>query len=308
MSHEVESMFYVNEPVWHNLGVRVDQAPTSEEAIKIAGLDWEVIQLPIFVNNLRVKEYVANVRSTDGKVLGIVGSRYKVVQNKEAFAFTDALLGEGVRYETAGSLREGKRVWLLARLPETKILGDDVEPYLVFTNGHDGFFSVRVAITPIRVVCMNTLNAALREAKRSWATKHVGDIQGKLEEAERTLELANNYLVKLNKEAEELVRKKVSTKLLEKIVERLIPMPDDASERQKKNIEETRAEIITIHDKKDDLANIRNTAWGVFNAVSNFVTHMQPKRKSKTFRERHFEKIIDGHNLLDKAYELLKAA
>lgn len=308
MAHEVETMFYVGEVPWHGLGVPLQDPPTSEEALKQAGLDWEVIQLPIFVNNLRVKEYVANVRSTDGKVLGIVGSRYRVVQNKEAFAFTDALLGEGVRYETAGSLREGKRVWLLARLPETKILGDDVEPYLVFTNGHDGFFSVRVAITPIRVVCMNTLNAALREAKRSWATKHVGDIQGKLEEAKRTLELANNYLARLNEEAEELVKKKVSTKLLEKIVERLIPMPDEATEHQKKNIEETRAEIIDIHDNKDDLANFRNTAWGVFNAVSDFVTHMQPKRNSKTFKERHFEKIIDGHNLLDKAYELLKAA
>ena len=95
----------------------------------------------------------ANVRDSDRKVLGVVTNRYKVIQNEEAFSFTDSLLGEGVRYETAGSLQGGKKVWLLARMPQDYIItGERISPYLVFSNTHDGSGAIKVALTPIRVV------------------------------------------------------------------------------------------------------------------------------------------------------------
>lgn len=96
-----------------------------------------------------IRGFKANVRDRDNQVLGIVTDRYKVVQNEEAFAFTDALLGEGVRYETAGSLQGGKRTWMLARLPHQYIIsGDEISPYLVFMNSHDGTGAIKTAITP----------------------------------------------------------------------------------------------------------------------------------------------------------------
>ena len=108
-----------------------------------------------------IEGYKANVRNTDQNVLGIVTDRYKVVQNDEAFKFTDDLLGAGVRYETAGSLQDGKRIWLLAKLPQEYIIGgEQISPYLVFTNTHDGSGAIKVAVTPVRVVCSNTLNLA----------------------------------------------------------------------------------------------------------------------------------------------------
>ena len=185
MPANVETMFYVREAPWHGLGVRVESALNSEDALVMSGLNWNVIQKPIMTasGNL-IPGYKANIRDTDNRVLGVVTDRYRVVQNSEAFAFTDALLGEGVRYETAGSLQDGKKIWILAKLPDKYIIeGDQIDPYLVFSSSHDGSGSIKVAMTPIRVVCQNTLNLAMSTAKRSWSTIHIGDLAAKMDEA-----------------------------------------------------------------------------------------------------------------------------
>ena len=174
MSANVETMFYTREKPWHGLGTKVEDAPTSVDALRLAGLDWNVMQESIFTETGdAIAGYRVNIRDRDRKVLGVVSDRYKIIQNREAFAFTDTLLGYGVRYETAGSLQEGKRVWLLARLPREYIIAEEqISPYLVFSNSHDGSGAVRVALTPIRVVCNNTLNLALATASRSWSMIH----------------------------------------------------------------------------------------------------------------------------------------
>lgn len=140
MSAEVESMFFAGrETPWHGLGTRVEAAPDSREALIAAGLDWDVEQKSVYTQDgVRVPDYYANVRDHDQRVLGVVTKRYRVVQNREAFSFTDGLLGEGVRYETAGSLMGGRKVWILARLPEKYIIrGEQITPYMVFSNTHD---------------------------------------------------------------------------------------------------------------------------------------------------------------------------
>ena len=160
MAANIESMFYVRETPWHGLGTKVMEAPTSKRALELAGLDWKVVQEPIYTeNNELIEGYKANVRDVDRKILGVVTDRYKIIQNEEAFAFTDELLGEGVRYETSGSLQGGKKVWILARMPQEYIIsGERISPYLLFSNTHDGSGAIKVALTPIRVVCNNTLN------------------------------------------------------------------------------------------------------------------------------------------------------
>ena len=179
MAANVETMFSVREKPWHGLGTIVAEAPTSKDALHLAGLDWNVVQSPIFAGGERIEGYKANVRDSDKQILGVVTDRYKVIQNTEAFAFTDKLLGAGVRYETAGSLQNGRKVWLLATLPKEFIIaGERISPYLVFSNTHDGSGAVRVAITPIRVCCNNTLNLALATAQRSFSMIHTGDIKG----------------------------------------------------------------------------------------------------------------------------------
>lgn len=126
MAAAVETMFSVRVKPWHGIGTIVQDAPDSKEAVRLAGLDWNVEQQGITTNDgVPVPGYKANVRDLDQKILGVVSDRYQVVQNEEAFAFTDELLGEGVRYETAGSLQEGRRVFILARLPEKYIIAGD---------------------------------------------------------------------------------------------------------------------------------------------------------------------------------------
>ncbi len=180
MSAEVGSMFYVREMPWHGLGTNVEKALSSEEALAAAGLGWDVVQKKIYTEDWNsVPGFYANVRDSDNKVLGVVSHRYRIVQNREAFAFTDGLLGKGVRYETAGSLRGGRKTWILARLPKQYRLADDrVMPYLVFSNSHDGSGSIKAAMTPIRVACNNTLNLALQGADRIWTASHTGDMGG----------------------------------------------------------------------------------------------------------------------------------
>ena len=214
MAANVESMFYTRKAPWHGLGVRVEEAPESKEALIQAGLDWKVEQTDVYAaSGERILGYKANIRDIDRSVLGIVGDRYKIVQNEEAFAFTDGLLGEGVKYETAGSLAGGKIVWMLAKLPEKYIIsGDAIEPYLVFCNSHDGSGAIRVAMTPVRVVCQNTLNLALKGASRVWSARHTGNVMSRMDEARETLQLANAYMSQLGRSINELQAKKLTDK------------------------------------------------------------------------------------------------
>ena len=196
MPANVETMFSVRETPWHGLGRIVMDAPASREALELAGLDWQVESRNIYSGTgAMIPGYRANVRSTDDAVLGVVSDRYRIVQNEEAFQFTDDLLGEGVTYETAGSLQGGKKVWMLARLPRKYLIaGDQVVPYLVIFNSHDGSSGVKVAMTPIRVVCQNTLNLALNTAKRSWTARHTENVLLRVQDARETLQLDSNKL------------------------------------------------------------------------------------------------------------------
>ena len=207
-------MFYTRTAPWHGLGVRVEEVLGSKEALNQAGLDWKVEQTDVYAaSGERIPGYKANIRDIDRSVLGIVGDRYKIVQNEEAFAFTDGLLGEGVKYETAGSLAGGKIVWMLAKLPEKYIIsGDAIEPYLVFCNSHDGSGAIRVAMTPVRVVCQNTLNLALKGASRVWSARHTGNVMSRMDEARETLQLANAYMSQLGRSINELQAKKLTDK------------------------------------------------------------------------------------------------
>lgn len=310
MSSNVESMFYTREKPWHGLGVRVEEAPTSADALRLAGLDWEVAQEPIFTEaGDAIEGYKVNVRDRDRKVLGVVSDRYRIVQNREAFSFTDALLGNGVRYETAGSLQEGKRVWLLARLPREYIIaGERISPYLVFSNSHDGSGAVRVALTPIRVVCNNTLNLALDTARRSWSMIHTGDINGKMQEAKDTLFMAETYMDSLGEAFERLRRQKVTESQLKEYVEQLLPLEKDATPMQEKNTMKLREDMLRRYYDAPDLRGVGNNAYRFVNAVSDFATHAKPLRRTANYNENLFMRTMDGNPMIDRAYQLVKAA
>lgn len=235
--------------------------------------------------------------------------RYKVIQNQEAFAFTDELLGEGVRYETAGSLQGGRRVWLLARLPHEYIIsGERISPYLIFSNTHDGSGALKVALTPIRVVCQNTLNLALSGAKRSWSMIHTGNIQNKLEEARDTLFMAENYMDSLGKEFERLRAVTMPDKKVMEYIELLLPVEENATPQQKKNIRRLQEDMKIRYFDAPDLQDVGRNAYRFINAVSDFATHAEPLRRTANYKENLFIRTVEGNPLIDRAYQLVSAA
>lgn len=311
MSAEVETMMFVGrERPWHGLGTMVEEAPDSREVLIAAGLDWDVVQRPVFTQDgVKVPGYFANVRQQDGSILGVVTSRYKVVQNRDAFAFTDALLGDGVRYETAGSLMGGRKTWILAKLPTRYIIqGEQILPYLVFSNTHDGSGAIKIAMTPIRVVCNNTLNLALDTANRSWSIHHTGDIAAKLEDARETLFMAEDYMNELGKGFEDLSRKRLTDAAVDEFIKELLPIADDASETTEKNILRLRKDVATRYFDAPDLQGLRKNGYRFINAVSDFATHAAPIRRTKNYQENLFNKTMEGNPLTDKAYRLVMAA
>lgn len=315
MSANFESGFFVREPAWHGMGTVIKDAPDSKEAIKVAGLDWKVLQAPVCAIpddscvGFDVPNLFCNYRDIDNKVLGVVSGRYEIVQNEDAFAFTDALLESGdVKYETAGSLQEGKLTWMLARIPSCDILGDKIDKYLLFSNSFDGKKSINVAITPVRVVCNNTLNFALQTAKRKWSFAHKGDIAGKLEEAKMCLTKADEYNKNFDDKCIELAKKKISGEQVKKILDKMFPIKEDG--------EYTNAKLnhmIMMHEnfKKcmaaDDLQNFNGTAYKVVNAFSDMIFHgMATTRHTEKEQENNLISVINGNALFDKAVALVE--
>lgn len=310
MSHEVESLMYVSNEQngrfvpWHGLGTPVESALTSADALHLAGLDWKVEARPVYTDKgIQIPGYVANVRDSDNSVLGIVTNKYKIVQNVDAFQFTDNLIGEDVKYETAGSLRNGRTTFMLAKLPEKKILGDKFENYICFTNTHDGTGAVKVCSTNVRVVCNNTLNLALSTAKRSWTCRHMGRIEDKLQEAQRALQLAEEYTEQLAIYADRAANITIDEAKTYEVIKQLFPISDDASDRMKKNNSDA------INDFKNclvavDLSSFYGTLWGLVNAASDFAYHRTPARVTSTFQEGRMNQAIYGCGILDKIMEL----
>ena len=310
MPANVETMFYVREKPWHGLGTEVQEAPTSADALIYAGLDWSVLQQDVFTQDGKsIPGYKLNTRDTDNAPLGIVSDRYKVVQNEDAFRFTDDLLGEGVTYETAGSLQGGRKVWMLARMPHRYIIsGDEITPYMVVMNSHDGSSGIKVAMTPVRVVCQNTLNLALESAKRIWTTKHTENVLSRVHEAQETLFLAEKYMGELGREIDSLSKARLSDRKVMEFMQEFFPVTQDMPEGQKKNNLRLLEDMKRRYWDAPDLAQIGRNGYRFINAVSDFATHAEPIRRTKNYGENLFLRTVEGNPLIDRAYKMVLAA
>ena len=299
----VESMMYTGATPWHGLGVHVEDAPTSEDAIKAAGLDWEVELTPLFVPGKErgfnlVPGKFATTRSTDGRVLGVVGNRYTPIQNSEAFSFLDSVVASGdVRYETAGSLFDGRKVWMLARLSEADfevVSGDVVRQYLLLGNWHDGSGSLLAKLVDMRVVCNNTYAAALRENGRQARIRHSGDIEAKFQDAREILGFAQLRAEENRDKMKVLAGTQFTKARLIEFAEKLYPLPgadanivlggdEDTAEPTKAvktRVERNRSNIMRLFETAtgNDMPGVSGTAWAAFNAVTYLSTHEKKVR------------------------------
>jgi len=272
-----DSMFSVRERPWHGAGAVLDHSPSSVvEALELAGLAWQVEQLDLYTGRGdAVPGFVANVRSDTGETLGVVSTRYAVVQNVEALQFLDNLIGSAMHFETAGSLWGGQRVWALAKLPEwIEVGGDRVDRYCLVTTGHDGAHGIKAAVTPVRVVCQNTLTWGLASAQRVHAVRHTGDVTGKLHEARRVLDITIDYYKQFKRFGDQLAGQRMTAARLRRVLAELYPTEAPAAR--------SKAALARILEARDTITYLYNHAPTVGNAPGASGRRQTPSPSTST--------------------------
>jgi len=299
MSANVESMMYTGERPWHGLGTPLDHPATAEEAIRAAKLDWGVELVPAYAEGQVIPRTRAVVRDDRREPIAVVGERYELVQNAEAFTFFDEIVGAGKAiYQTAGSLDHGRRIWLLAKVPgDVWVTKDDqVGKHLLLTNSHDGGSPLRVLFTPIRVVCQNTLIAAMEGAGRTGVSiRHVGDVLEKAKEAQKILGISMKFFDDFEGQARAFASRSVTSEALDLYFRSLVPDPKEGAPSRAIT---TRESLLRLFEsgKGNDLPGVRGTLWAAVNAVTEYVDYERPTRRSNgtSQEEKRFESAVFG--------------
>ena len=304
MSHEVENMFSVVETPWHGLGTIVNQAPNVQDAIELAGLNWSVSKEKLFTIDGRDSGAYALQRDTDKSILSVVGEHYTPLQNSESFQWFNPFLETGeCSLETAGSLRQGQRIWVLAKLNRSPIdvgNGDLVNKYLLLSNGHDGILAARVSLTPIRVVCANTLSAAHNDKGSSFIrVKHSRQVKENLDSIRDIINTTDATFEATAEKYRYLTTRQVNTKDIEKYVKTVFELPEIVdTDRQKasqdaliKNIE-----YLFKYGKGQDLKSANGTAWGMYNAVTEYLSYKAGRVKNPAMLDdlRHKDQRLNN--------------
>jgi phage/plasmid-like protein (TIGR03299 family) len=291
MPANVETMMYVGDRPWHGLGTRVENTISSAEAIKAAGLDWDAdlipLQIPAWTTSAGfqiepriVDEVRVVVRATDGKILGRVGPGYTVIQNREGFAAFDPFVKEGfLKYHTAGSLGSGQRVWILCELPGEMVLPGDISKirkFLLLANAHDGSMALRVMPTPIRVVCQNTLSAALADEVASFTVRHTASAPDRIKDAVEAFKATLLYYDRFQAEAERLQVARYSLEQMRALTNHLMPLPRE--EEAKPKLLRAHETLVGLFETQRGAAGIEGTAWGAVNAVAEYADHVRTVR------------------------------
>lgn len=296
MSANVQTMMYVGEKPWHGLGVKLDKPATSAEAITAAGLNWAVKKVPVMAMDLnshpkKIQNRYAIRREDNGAALSVVGKSYNPLQNQDAFKFFDAVVGEkAAMYHTAGALGDGQRVWILAKLPgDVVVKGKDVtEKFLLLMNSHDGTTTVIVKMTPIRVVCQNTLSAALQDGEQMANLRHTRWMGTRVEDVRTKLGLVQEWYKLFEQKANHLADVKCGDVDFRKYIDQINLVPDERkADLGPKAIGMLEDIMARFQDgKKEADKEIRGTYWAAYNAVAEFVDHSPRFGRSKTLSDR----------------------
>lgn len=285
-------------------------AKTYDEVLKQAGLNWKVDVHPTYTmvdgKLIQIPGTNTVVRNEDQKALGIVSEKYKLVNNADAFAFTESLFNsKEIEFIRGGSYRGGSATWLEARVVgKYSILGDDVECYLIFMNTHDGTGSVRCMIVPNRIACSNALNLPLKNHARSWRCVHSGDPMRKIDEARQILLAGSSYMNALQKEAEMLYSIKLTDTQVKQFVDRIFPLKPDMTDKCKDNQMIRRNQLLEVYYGKDDLLDFDNTGYRFISAVADYVDHAKGKNTKNAAINRYMG-VVHGNPLVDKAYDMV---
>lgn len=320
------SFFSVKQPAWHGLGTIVQDYPTSEKAIAFAGLDYTVVKAPLFAKGIdplisfNVPDQYATMRTDTNAVFGVVGRDYQIVQNRDAFTFFDAIVGggNGILYETAGALGNGERIFITAKLPDYIRVGsgDDVtEKYIFLTTSHDGSGSITAAFTPVRIVCQNTLNAALRSASNVVRIRHTAGAKERLEQAHKVMGLADMLSVQLEGIFNQWSEVKIKDKEVKKLIQFALCPNKETLDLLRKGAEDELSAVYrnacdaafeyAMADDTQQMETTKGTLFGAYNAVTGYYQNV---RSFKTSEDKVKSILLGGTAQLrgQKAFDLCR--
>lgn len=317
MAHELEvnevtgaaSMFYVGETPWHGLGTKLETAPTSAEAIVAAGLDWAVESVPMMTCDGQDVPGQAIRRTTDNSILGVVGTAYTPLQNTDAFKFFDPFLAAGeAELHTAGSLKEGKRVWILAKLNREPCVivpksDDRIEKFVLLSNSHDGVTSVRVGFTPIRVVCANTLALAHSDkASKLIRVRHTASVKANLASLTDIMNTANAQFEATAVQFRLLAARGIDYADLKEYVQRVFPAAKIETKGQRKCQILGHIEELFESGRGATDPGVGGTLWGAYNAVNEYFGYVRGHNADNRIDSLWFGTgVADNKRALDEA-------
>ena len=298
------SFFSLQQKPWHGLGKVVTAYPTSKQALEYAGLDFMVERRSLFTSKksqipgserLIIDNFIATVRTDNETVLGVVGKGYETVQNRDAFAFFDALVkGEGIRYETAGALGKGERIFITAKLPSYIKVGreDLIEKYLFLTTSHDGSGSITVAFTPVRIVCNNTLNAALKNMSNSIKIRHTNNAKIRLEQAHKVMGISNTLSAQLEQVFNHWSKVRITDKEVYKLIQlAMIPNKEVLRDIRRRKEDELSTYFLNIcrdayeyamGNETQQLETTKGTLFGAYNGVTGYLQNVRSYKSDES--------------------------
>ena len=275
-----------NVPAWHGEGTMIDGRANAAQVMELAHLDWHVEKFPVRMDSTGlIIPDTFSVERTDktglDRYLGTVGKQYTVVQNADQFSIFDGLVDRGEAiYETAGALGKGERVWILAKLPDDIVLDgkDEITNYLLLSNSHDGSSSFTAKLTPVRVVCSNTLSFALSGAGREIKIRHTAGAKDRIEEAMRVMGIARKEIGVANEAFNYMKHTAVDSTMVAYFMYQVLP----ATGKNTTKIENARTIVRNLFEgqgKGSDIAG--STIWGLYNAVAEYADHHRNYRSDK---------------------------
>lgn len=276
MAHNInENRVFTVGKAWHGLGTVVESEKTAKEAIILSKLDYNVKKTDLFTNDKKLNSHVAIIREDNQDILGITTNKYQIVQNVDAFSFFDVVVGEGQAiYHSAGALGQGERIWILAKLPNDIFINNDdvVEKYLCLTNSHNGKSSLQMYFTPVRVVCQNTLNMSMSDAKNGIALRHSGKIKNKIEEARQILGISINYYNQFESIIKGFENVDMQTDTLNRYFDTVLSINDGEETSTRKENQKDELLCLFENGKGQKLGN-KHSLWKAYNAVTEYVDH-----------------------------------
>lgn len=293
------SFFSVKEKAWHRLGKVVEQYPTSREAIVHAGLDYKVEKTKLLAEGttqkgeqdkpaISVPGYFATIRTDNNAVLGVVGKDYQIVQNRDAFTFFDSIVGgDGIMYETAGALGKGERIFITAKLPGYIEVGNDdlIEKYLFLTTSHDGGGSITAAFTPVRIVCANTLNAAMKNITNVVKIRHTSNAAERLRTAHKVMGIASRFSEEIGSTFNRWAKKPITDPQLKKLIEiAMAPNKEVLGNLKDGKVNALSTQFVNIvedvyeyamSNPTQQLPTTMGTVFGAYNAVTGYFQNVR---------------------------------